>query len=277
MVTDIKKLHSLLDNFNKKYITNLFTHEKSSIKQISLTAINTLSQEKDLLDLLNTLQQQNLIDAVKIHTSHNKLNEYPSNIHNILSLLETTLKNKSDTISQEKQHLVKMACNIIQAIQEIYSLSDDKNQLQLLENHLALLQSTNIAFNIPNLNLELQLNLIDNLLMIKELWFIKQDHHIFKKDIRVKLNQDTNNTIKLKDYENIAVIFTKIINVLSNEDNILEELTNTEIINLYGKLKNVVSISQTEIIILLNKLHLEAKTLYNCNKLDDSGYGSLQK
>ncbi|WP_342267725.1 hypothetical protein [Candidatus Tisiphia endosymbiont of Empis tessellata] len=252
---------------------------KRSLRTFNI--IKILQQNSDLLDYLSLDSQKNLLSVLEhygpLSIETLKQQKYQmeevTNFVTSLNQLVDCLKSSSTLHHEENNKALKpvmdLARNFVQHCC-ILITKDVKNQ-DVINN----LQATAIVLNLDNLSLEQQNLLLDQLLLIKELWQI--DYTIDIKKESVPLLFHANILLTLKE-ENIVentvdygYILKKITNFLINDHNVLMELTNAKLICLYNRLKDLSIKSQTINHILL-RIHDESKFRKSFSKLNNSGY-----
>ncbi|BFD45953.1 MAG: hypothetical protein DMENIID0002_05990 [Rickettsia endosymbiont of Sergentomyia squamirostris] len=248
---------------------------KRSLRTFNI--IKILQQNSDLLDYLSLDSQKNLFSVLEhygpLSIEALKQQKYQmeevTNFVTSLNQLVDCLKSSSTLHHEENNKALKpvmdLARNFVQHCC-ILITEDVKNQ-DVINN----LQATAIVLNLDNLSLEQQNLLLDQLLLIKELWQI--DSTIDTKKESVPLLFHTNILLTLKEENTVdyTYILKKITNFLIDDHNVLMELTNAKLICLYNRLKDLSIKSQTINHILL-RIHDESKFRKSFSKLNNSGY-----
>ncbi|WP_341758452.1 hypothetical protein [Candidatus Tisiphia endosymbiont of Ditula angustiorana] len=248
---------------------------KRSLRTFNI--IKILQQNSDLLDYLSLDSQKNLLSVLEhygpLSIEALKQQKYQmeevTNFVTSLNQLVDCLKSSSTLYHEENNKALKpvmdLARNFVQHCC-ILITEDVKNQ-DVINN----LQATAIVLNLDNLSLEQQNLLLDQLLLIKELWQIDSTIDIKKESVPLLFHASILLTLKEENTVDYRYIFKKITNFLIDDHNVLMELTNAKLICLYNRLKDLCIKSQTINHILL-RIHDESKFRKSFSKLNNSGY-----
>ncbi|WP_375331604.1 hypothetical protein [Candidatus Tisiphia endosymbiont of Temnostethus pusillus] len=248
---------------------------KRSLRTFNI--IKILQQNSDLLDYLSLDSQKNLLSVLEhygpLSIETLKQQKYQmeevTNFVTSLNQLVDCLKSSSTLHHEENNKALKpvmdLARNFVQHCC-ILITEDVKNQ-DVINN----LQATAIVLNLDNLSLEQQNLLLDQLLLIKELWQIDSTIDIKKESVPLLFHANILLTLKEENTVDYTYILKKITNFLIDDHNVLMELTNAKLICLYNRLKDLSIKSQTINHILL-RIHDESKFRKSFSKLNNSGY-----
>ncbi len=248
---------------------------KRSLRTFNI--IKILQQNSDLLDYLSLDSQKNLLSVLEhygpLSIETLKQQKYQmeevTNFVTSLNQLVDCLKSSSTLHHEENNKALKpvmdLARNFVQHCC-ILITEDVKNQ-DVINN----LQATAIVLNLDNLSLEQQNLLLDQLLLIKELWQIDSTIDIKKESVPLLFHANILLTLKEENTVDYGYILKKITNFLIEDYNVLIELTNAKLICLYNRLKDLSIKSQTINHILL-RIHDESKFRKSFSKLNNSGY-----
>ncbi|WP_342271879.1 hypothetical protein [Candidatus Tisiphia endosymbiont of Parasteatoda lunata] len=248
---------------------------KRSLRTFNI--IKILQQNSDLLDYLSLDSQKNLLSVLEhygpLSIETLKQQKYQmeevTNFVTSLNQLVDCLKSSSTLHHEENNKALKpvmdLARNFVQHCC-ILITEDVKNQ-DVINN----LQATAIVLNLDNLSLEQQNLLLDQLLLIKELWQIDSTIDIKKESVPLLFHTNILLTLKKENTVDYTYILKKITNFLIDDHNVLMELTNAKLICLYNRLKDLSIKSQTINHILL-RIHDESKFRKSFSKLNNSGY-----
>ncbi|WP_375359345.1 hypothetical protein [Candidatus Tisiphia endosymbiont of Neophilaenus lineatus] len=248
---------------------------KRSLRTFNI--IKILQQNSELLDYLSLDSQKNLLSVLEhygpLSIETLKQQKYQmeevTNFVTSLNQLVDCLKSSSTLYHEENNKALKpvmdLARNFVQHCC-ILITEDIKNQ-DVINN----LQATAIVLNLDNLSLEQQNLLLDQLLLIKELWQIDSTIDIKKESVPLLFHANILLTLKEENTVDYTYILKKITNFLIDDHNVLMELTNAKLICLYNRLKDLSIKSQTINHILL-RIHDESKFRKSFSKLNNSGY-----
>ncbi|MDD9334864.1 MAG: hypothetical protein PV347_02295 [Rickettsiaceae bacterium] len=252
---------------------------KRSLRTFNI--IKILQQNSDLLDYLSLDSQKNLLSVLEHYgpLSIETLKQQKYQMEEVtkfvtsLNQLVDCLKSSSTLHHEENNKALKpvmdLARNFVQHCC-ILITEDVKNQ-DVINN----LQATAIVLNLDNLSLEQQNLLLDQLLLIKELWQIDSTIDIKKESVPLLFHANILLTLKeentVENTVDYGYILKKITNFLIDDHNVLMELTNAKLICLYNRLKDLSIKSQTINHILL-RIHDESKFRKSFSKLNNSGY-----
>ncbi|WP_341755647.1 hypothetical protein [Candidatus Tisiphia endosymbiont of Ptychoptera albimana] len=248
---------------------------KRSLRTFNI--IKILQQNSDLLDYLSLDSQKNLLSVLEhygpLSIETLKQQKYQmeevTNFVTSLNQLVDCLKSSFTLYHEENNKALKpvmdLARNFVQHCC-ILITEDVKNQ-DVINN----LQATAIVLNLDNLSLEQQNLLLDQLLLIKELWQIDSTIDIKKESVPLLFHANILLTLKEENTVDYTYILKKITNFLIDDHNVLMELTNAKLICLYNRLKDLSIKSQTINHILL-RIHDESKFRNSFSKLNNSGY-----
>lgn len=180
--------------------------------------IKILQQNSDLLDYLSLDSQKNLLSVLEYYEPLSietlKQQKYQmeevTNFVTSLNQLVDCLKSASTLYHEENNKALKpvmdLARNFVQHCC-ILITEDIKNQ-DVINN----LQATAIVLNLNNLSLEQQNLLLDQLLLIKELWQIDSTIDIKKESVPLLFHANILLTLKEENTVDYGYIFKKITN-----------------------------------------------------------------
>lgn len=276
-----KRLKGCFVSLSSEYIVSCKYPNTLRKSLCTFSIIKILQQNSDLLDYLSSNSQKNLRSILEHYGSLSiellKQQKYQieeiTNFATSLKQLLDYLANSSNSHHKEDNQALKTVMDLAENFVQHCCLlitEDSKNQ-DVINN----LQATVIVVNLDNLSTEQQNLLLDQLLLIKELWQIDSTIDI-KKD-SVPLLFHTNILLILKEENSVCYkyIFEKIINFLINDHNVLMELTNAKLICLYNRLKDL-CIKSKIINHILIRIHEESRFRKSFNKFNNSGYDLLE-
>lgn len=248
---------------------------KRSLRTFNI--IKILQQNSDLLDYLSLDSQKNLLSVLEhygpLSIETLKQQKYQmeevTNFVTSLNQLVDCLKSSSTLHHEENNKALKSVMDLARNFVQhccILITEDVKNQ-DVINN----LQATAIVLNLDNLSLEQQNLLLDQLLLIKELWQIDSTIDIKKESVPLLFHANILLTLKEENTVDYTYILKKITNFLIDDHNVLMELTNAKLICLYNRLKDLSIKSQTINHILL-RIHDESKFRKSFSKLNNSEY-----
>ncbi|MCC8398648.1 MAG: hypothetical protein LN569_05120 [Rickettsia endosymbiont of Labidopullus appendiculatus] len=252
---------------------------KRSLRTSSI--IRILQQNSDLLNYLSSNSQKNLHSILKQHGSLSiellKQQKYQmeeiTNLAASLKQLLDYLENSSNSHHEENNQTLKVVMDLAENFVQHCCLlitADIKNQ-DVINN----LQATAIVVNLDNLSTEQQNLLLDQLLLIKELWQIDSTLDIKKESVPLLFHANILLILKEENSVDYKYIFEKIINFLINDHNVLMELTNAKLICLYNRIKDL-CVKSKIINHILIRIHEESKFRKSFNKFNNSGYDLLE-
>ncbi|WP_250311559.1 hypothetical protein [Rickettsia endosymbiont of Oedothorax gibbosus] len=134
---------------------------------------------------------------------------------------------------------------------------------------------TNFSSIDYNLLTEQQNLLLDQLLLIKELWQIDSTIDLKKDSVLLLFHANILLILQAENSVDYKYIFERIVNFLINDHNVLIELTNAKLICLYNRIKDL-CVKSKIINHILIKIHEESKFRKNFNKLNNLGYELLE-
>ncbi|WP_341753691.1 hypothetical protein [Candidatus Tisiphia endosymbiont of Dioctria rufipes] len=248
---------------------------KRSLRTFNI--IKILQQNSDLLDYLSLDSQKNLLSVLEhygpLSIEALKQQKYQmeevTNFVTSLNQLVDCLKSSSTLYHEENNKALKPVMDLARNfVQHCCILITENVKNQDVINNL---QATAIVLNLDNLSLEQQNLLLDQLLLIKELWQIDSTIDIKKESVPLLFHASILLTLKEENTVDYRYIFKKITNFLIDDHNVLMELTNAKLICLYNRLKDLCIKSQTINHILL-RIHDESKFRKSFSKLNNSGY-----
>ena len=279
----IKQLAEFLQDFKTRYIK---AHNNNFLfKEVVFAGemLAGLKNNQNLLAYLSSTLRQELADSLIVHkerytrllTTSNTPEEQIKDCKVIMNVLGTELTRQileTEKISKIEKDIIDLIDNIFKKIQTIFA--ERTYTVDTISDLLAL----SITLNLPHLELKEQYALAKQLLLVKELWtfsfkkrkILSNDHPMYKFLIH------TYQILELENDHNLDQTFAKMINYLVKQQDILENLSDKELLTLYDRLKDYEWKSDL-ILILLTNIHSEAQFRYSYNRLSDSGYELLKR
>ncbi|WP_341756260.1 MULTISPECIES: hypothetical protein [unclassified Candidatus Tisiphia] len=258
-----------------KYPNNL----KRSLRIFSI--IKILQQNSDLLDYLSSNSQKNLSSILEQHGvlsiellkqqkyQMEEIANFATSLKQLLDYLENSSNSYHEEDNQALKTVMDLAENFVQHCCLLIT-EDIKNQ-DVINN----LQATAIIVNLDNLSTEQQNLLLDQLLLIKELWQIDSTVDIKKDSIPLLFHANILLILKEENSVDYKYIFERITNFLINDHNVLMELTNAKLICLYNRLKDL-CVKSKIINHILIRIYEESGFRKSSNKFNNSGYELLE-
>lgn len=281
-------LRKCLLDLNTEYIVSQQETKAIQTARFALGIINTLLKYGEILLYVNQLIKQDLIDSIGTHSSkyvtilasHNRAKEAKELSDNSIKLLEVMSYNptKESQGSEESRELTKHIAEIIKEIttniaQKCRGLFAEQSYNQ---EAIDKLQAAAIAFNINGMSIPGQIKLFEKILLVKELWQFENSKDNNSDNSRFIFHLHLEQILSHIDASEPEESFKHLVGFLTDDKNILEDLSNKSLIQLYDRLKNFEP--QTDVLInLLHKIHNEAQFRYTYNRLSDSGYELLKR
>ncbi len=240
--------------------------------------INTLNKYKQNLLLLNKIHRHDLLDSIEAHTdrylasmincefAQKNINQYKLGIAEITNFLKEHNKSIEETnVDNHEPDPLRLKMNKI--TNNIRLLLAQKNHNIAAADRL---QACNIVYAIDSIDYNNQEDLIEKLLLVKEIWSIENLNDAQNQSIKYKFQNNIAHFIN-GDFNNSIGVFNYLINLLSNSYSTLPNLTDQQIINLYNRLRNH-ELSNEHIVTLIDRIQKEARIRYSYNRLSDSEY-----
>ncbi|RYE06357.1 MAG: hypothetical protein EOP33_04010 [Rickettsiaceae bacterium] len=239
--------------------------------------VTLLIQHIEIINHSSLLAKQSLIESLE-----NNLKTYlvydRTGITDDIKQLQTAIIILLDSCTDEKPLSVKLNSQELDLIDNQVTDLLEKCQMALDQKSddetIYQIQASAIAYNIFSLSLKCQRQLQDKLLLIRELWYIenyKNKEHKFL----LTLNQEPASALAKLKSSDIDIVFAHIILMLTQEDNLLHDLSDAKLIKLYDRLRH--HEPQSEVRIILAKIHAEAKFRYEHSRLSDTEYELLKR
>lgn len=279
----LQKIGNCFTELNAEYIS---AQTQSSILKEAWFAygiVKTLLQNVPLLGFGSLRSKQDLIDSIEIHSKkYLGMFEAQEVGRETALIFQTNLTNLSNHCTHSKQPsnhsltaqefdvIRDLATDVLQKCQSLFA--EQAYNQDILDR----LQASSIVFNDLKLGVKQQFQLLDKLLLVKELWQI-QDYVTESVDNpSYDFNLNPRTTLAQISSDDPDQSFEQLANIFTDTHLALQNLTNERLIDLYDRLKNFEP--QTVVLNnLLQKLHREAQFRYGFNRLSDSGYELLKR
>ena len=217
----------------------------------------------DLLDILETHKNKYLIVLTNSVLAPDDISLYNTNIEDIKNLLKDSIKHP---VGEHETHAIAFRTyNITVNAQLLFA--QQSHNVQAYDH----MQANSIAFSIDVLDFDNQNELIERLFLVRELWAIENSGEVNSELIKYKLHYNINSFIDDKSIKDNKDALKEIINSLITKYSSLQYLTNTQLINLYKRLRNH-ELGANIIVTLMLKIHDEAQIRYSYNRLNESEY-----
>ncbi|GAB4165309.1 MAG: hypothetical protein Tsb006_4810 [Rickettsiaceae bacterium] len=278
----IDELKAYAKELSSSYIKLKQRNEKNCESFFALNVVALWSKYKDYLAMMNKAYRLDLEDCIRTHgdryltffvnnnVAKAEIDQYSSNVRDVLGLFKKTSTRSINGLESDKLALI--SDRVYKITRNPQTLFAQQNFNKAVNDNM---QAIAIAFSLDSLGVEEQNRLVDRLLLIKEIWSIEVPQEAQKETIKFKLHADVKGFVGNKDLQNSEAALAKIIDSLI-KDNILQSLSDNQLIHLYDRLKNY-DLKEGAILSLLDKLHEEARFRYSYNRLDDSGYELLNR
>ncbi len=305
-----KRLKNCFVSLSSEYIVSCKYPNTLKRSLYTFSIIKILQQNSDLLDYLSSNSQKNLhsileqygtlsIELLKQQKYQTEeITNFSTSLKQLLDYLENSSNSHRAKDNQALKTVMDLAENFVQhcclLITEDIKNQDVINNLQATaiivnldigaRNDEAMpicnrrVTSDNVTnFSSINYNLltEQQNLLLDQLLLIKELWQIDSTIDLKKDSVPLLFHANILLILQAENSVDYKYTFERIVNFLINDHNVLIELTNAKLICLYNRLKDL-CVKSNIINHILIKIHEESKFRKNSNKLNNSGYELLE-
>ncbi|RTK92755.1 MAG: hypothetical protein EKK61_02795 [Rickettsiales bacterium] len=243
--------------------------------------ILVLHKYKTILLLLNKIHKLDLLDSIESHKdkyltamfnsgfTQNQIDLYKTNILEISNFLKDSIKSNDNNSSNEQES------NPLRT--RMYKITNNIRLLMAQKNHNILandyVQAFAIAYNIDLLNYDDQEDLLERLLLFKEIWSIQSNKESEVESVKYKFQHEVFNLINT-DFKNSIDVTNQIIDLLLTKYITLPSLSDQQIINLYNHLRNY-EFNCKNIVTLLDKVHEESRIRYSYNRPSESEYQLL--
>lgn len=263
---------------NKGFIEAKQQNLKNYQAHFAFNVILVLHKYKTSLLLLSKIHKLDLLDSIESHKdkyltamfssgfTQNQIDLYKTNILEISNFLKDSIKSNDDNSTNEQES------NPLRT--RMYKITNNIRLLMAQKNHNILandyVQAFAIAYNIDSLNYDQQEDLLERLLLFKEIWSIESGKEAEVESVKYKFQHEVFSLIN-NDLKNSVDVTNQILDLLLTKYITLPSLSDQQIINLYNHLRNH-ELNCNHIITLLNTLHKEAKMRYSYNRLSESEY-----
>ena len=273
------QLTSAASSLANAYASSLVQPSELQISFFAYSIIKNLSSFSDLLNYSSKETLQDLKDSLLTHITRHinnwKQHEQSSSLIDDFNITNQKLIKKTDVkINQQQEQLLNyeeiiLREAIIDFLQNNISLFKEQNYNQKAINKLL---SLTITLNVNYESLKFKLQLADNLSFYKELWQLEFDNI---NNFLIELYGSNFEKIKQINIENTENGLAKIGEYFIN-NNILQQISDENIINIYDRNKNS-DFENVAINPILQDIHYEAQFRYSYNRLSDSGYELLKR
>lgn len=243
--------------------------------------VNILGNNKELLRYLRLDTQKELSSVLERFSSKHieTLKQQPHKPEEIIDLINSIISlrkfldsisnftGKSQQVNEHEKEDRKLAELFIN--QCCLLISGDMEQ-----NTVNNFQATTIVINLDCLLEKQKKLLLQQLLLIKELWQIDGTLNIEKESVIVNFHKKILSILKNSNLDNCNCILKRIIQFLLYDNNVLIELSNAKLIRLYERLRDLYSKDYINDVLL--KIYEESKFRVSHSKFYDSGYDLLR-
>ena len=263
------------------YIDSWGHEEKTREAAFAKRIISTFYKYRSHLALMSKMHRRDLEDCIQTHKnkylslfeannfSKSEIAQYLSEIKEIIFSIKT---------HAQGENLERKEVDIVSQL--VYKITHNAQVLFAEQSHNQLAKDTILAsaivYQIKSLDSDNQNKLLDRLLLIKEIWNIENVEEGEKEKIKYKFYQNLASFIDTNFIDNIESAFDQIISFFVIKSNVLEQITDLQLIHLYDRLKNSEQINKLSPQ-LLDTIHTESQYRYSYNRLGDSGYELLSR
>ena len=280
--TLLKKIGNCFAQINSEYI---FAREQNANLREAWFAYGiakTLLQNAELLGFGSLRSKQDLIDTVEIHSEKYleafEIQEiarestliFQTNLTNLISYCAASKQPANNSLKPQEFDVVRdLVTDYLQKCQSLFA------EQAFNQKTIDKLQASSIVFNSQNLEVKQQFQLLDKLLLIKELWQIQDYSTQSAEDLLHQFKLNPSATLAKIDTEDVDELLSQLSEIFIDKYHSLQNLSNERLIDLYDRLKNFEPRSPV-LNDILQKLHREAQFRYGFNRLSDSGYELLK-
>lgn len=279
----LQKIGNCFTELNAEYISA--QTQSSALKEawFAYGIVKTLLQNVPLLGFGSLRSKQDLIDSIEIHSKkYLSMFEAQEVGRETALIFQTNLTNLSNHCTHSKQPqshsltaqefdvIRDLATDVLQKCQSLFA------EQAYNQETLDRLQASSIVFNDLKLAVKQQFQLLDKLLLVKELWQIQHYAAENVNNLSYDFNLNPRATLAQVSSDDVDQTFEQLTNIFTDTHLALQNLSNERLIDLYDRLENF----EPQAIVLnnlLQKLHREAQFRYGFNRLSDSGYELLKR
>ncbi|MCC8417754.1 MAG: hypothetical protein LN588_04605 [Rickettsia endosymbiont of Bryobia graminum] len=247
----------------------------------TVNIISILQNNKDLLNYLKSDTQKELSSVLQRFGSKSveALKQQPHKSEEIIALTNSLLRliefldstsnfiEKDQSINKLKQEEIDLAEYFI--VQCCALISGDRDQ-----NAVNNFQVMAIIINLDYLSEEQKKLLLQQLLLIKELWQIDGTINIEKESVVINFHKKILSILKTDKVDDYNIILQKMLQFLLKDNNVLIELSNAKLVRLYDRLKDLYTRYDIDNVLL--KIYKESKFRVSHSKFYNSGYDLLK-
>lgn len=278
----MQKLASALNGLGMSYVESLTTEPSSQEIVLACKIVDILDRNKDLLNLISKMHRMDLSDSlithrdkyIKLMESHNidqdKITAFKNSINSLTSNFDNIDVTNLNLEDAERDALSELAYKMVKKSQIVFA--EQSHNKESIHSFIALAAASNLS----NLSLKDQSSLFDQLLLIKELWFPSKLTKLTSEHPKFKFFLNPYQALELEATDDLDQTFATIISYFTKKNNILEYLSDKNLITLYDRLKNY-DWNSDSLPTLLREIHIEAQFRYSYNRLTDSGYELLKR
>jgi hypothetical protein len=278
----IQKLAGCLNDLCMGYIESLSTEPHAQESAFACRIVSILDRNKDLLHLISKMHRRDLVDSLVTHSdkyakfmeSHaidpGEITAFKNSITSLTHIPDDADIANSELQDTERDAISELAYKMVKKSQIIFA--EQSHNKESLYSLLALA----VASNLSNLSLKDQSSLFDQLLLIKEVWSLNPSVKLTPEHPKFKFFLNPYQALELEATDDLHQTFASIISYLAKKNDVLEDLTDENLIVLYDRLKNY-DWNSDSLPILLSYVHTEAQFRYSYNRLTDSGYELLKR
>ncbi len=263
------------------YIDSWGHEEKIREAVFAKQIISTFYKYRSHLALMSKMHRRDLEDCLQTHKnkylslfeinniSKSEITEYLSEIKEVIYSIKT---------HAQEENLERTELDIVSQL--VYKITRNAQVLFAEQSHNQLAKETILAsaivYQIKLLDSDGHNKLLDRLLLIKEIWNIENAEEGEKETVRYKFYHNLASFIDTNSVDNIEVAFDQITSFFIIKSSILEQLSDSQLIHLYDRLKNSEQVNKLSPQ-LLDMVHTESQYRYSYNRLGDSGYDLLSR
>lgn len=278
VILELKEFAHML---NMGYIATFLQEDNRREVTFAKHIVSSLYHSSKLLAFLSKMHRKDLEDCLKTHKvkylrlldSQGETQDEVAIFKENLQKIFDTLKNSNIENELENSEIDLISERLYRIVRSAQLLFAEQSHNQQIKDSL---QANALAFSLDSLDYDAQNNLLEKLLLVKEIWCIENAVEANLEGVKYQFQHNPQLKLKLKGDEDVDIIFNRIIENLTSDSPVLEQLSDGQLIHLYDRIKNY-EWNCPSIPLLLSNIHDESQFRYSYNRLSDSGYDLLNR
>jgi len=269
-----RQFANFLSSLNLEYILSKQRYSDVDFKEawLGFGIVKALLENCDILKYASRSSKKELLESLELHKDRyietlEKEEDLPemssifkSNVEELISRLDYSFNTAQ--VSGDPDSTKELTSNLLRYCQNLFEGEDQKAVNKL--------QAFSIAFSISLPHAQ-QLELVDKLLLVKELWQLINAKSKSENNLKFLVHSNLPQMLRDLNVHSADEAIDRIIQLCVNEYHVLSAVTSEHLIALYDRIKKVKFKSAT-ILNLLHDIHRESQFRYNHVHLNSADY-----